>query len=196
MERPRILLVEDEESIRKTITLNLNLEGYEVVDVKNGKEAIHALPTQHFDLIILDIMLPEMDGYHVCEHIRLRDHTVPIIFVTAKDGSKDRIKGLKLGADDYLVKPFHLEELLLRVKNLLKRSFQPVKHELKSYRFGSNYVDFTTYEAETSRGKIKLTQKEILLIKLLIDRKNEVVSRQDILQFVWGYDVFPSTRTV
>jgi two-component system alkaline phosphatase synthesis response regulator PhoP len=121
---------------------------------------------------------------------------VPIIFLTAKDTSADRIAGLKKGADDYLTKPFHLEELLLRVNNLLRRTSKSPANTPDEYSFGNNKVNFKTYEAEGVNGKLTLTRKEAMLLKLLIDRKNEVVSRHQILQSVWGYDVFPSTRTI
>jgi two-component system alkaline phosphatase synthesis response regulator PhoP len=151
---------------------------------------------QHFDLIILDVMLPEVDGFQICEQIRLTNMEVPVIFLTAKDASGDRITGLKKGGDDYLTKPFVLEELLLRVNNLIKRTAKSDESNLETYEFGKNQVNFITYEAEGNPGTFTLTKKEAMLLKLLIDRRNEVVSRQQILQSVWGYDVYPSTRTI
>jgi len=121
---------------------------------------------------------------------------VPIIFLTAKDGSPDRIAGLKKGADDYLTKPFVLEELLLRVNNLIKRTSKAPENTPEVYCFGGNEINFATYEAQGNPGHFTLTKKEAMLLKLLIDRRNEVVSRQQILQSVWGYDVYPSTRTI
>ena len=120
----RILLVEDEENIREVITLNLEMENYEVIQAASGREAIRLFNEQHFDLLILDVMLPEMDGFQVCEQIRLTNMDVPVIFLTAKDTAADRIAGLKRGADDYLTKPFVLEELLLRVQNLIRPTRQ------------------------------------------------------------------------
>jgi two-component system alkaline phosphatase synthesis response regulator PhoP len=192
----RILLAEDEESIRDMLQLNLELEGYEVVCAEHGRQAIRFFQEQHFDLILLDVMMPELDGFQVCEQIRLTNLEVPILFLTAKDASEDRILGLKRGADDYLTKPFHLEELLLRVQNLLKRSNKHTESNLEQFQFGNNQVNFATFEATGVQGPLQLTRKEAMLLKLLIDRKNEVVSRQQILQTVWGYDVFPSTRTI
>ncbi len=192
----RILLVEDEQSIRDTVKLNLELEGYEVVIASTGKKALKAIKEQHFDLIILDIMLPEVDGYQIAEQTRLTNTKVPIIMVTAKADGADRILGLKKGADDYLAKPFQLEELLLRVEKLLARTKTDGMDGVDSVTFGPNNVNFQTYEADTPRGTINLTKKEAMLLKLLVDRKNEVVSRQQILQAVWGYDVYPSTRTI
>jgi len=192
----RILLVEDEENIREGIKLNLELEEFEVIATDNGKRALEYFRTQHFDLIILDVMLPEVDGFQICEQIRLVNLDVPVMFLTAKDTSVDRVLGLKKGADDYLTKPFNLEELLLRIRNLLKRTKKDGDTGVESVEFGNNQVNFKTYNAQTTRGEVQLTKKEAMLLKLLIDRKNEVVSRQQILQAVWGYDVYPSTRTI
>ena len=192
----RILLVEDEESIREAVKLNLELDHYEVVATDNGRDALKLFGEQHFDLLVLDVMLPEVDGFQICEQVRLTNMKVPIIFLTAKDTAMDRITGLKKGADDYLTKPFVLEELLLRVQNLLKRSSHTEETKLETYSFGNNKVNFVTYEAVGNPGVFTLTKKEAMLLKLLIDRKNEVVSRQQILQSVWGYDVYPSTRTI
>ena len=193
----RILLVEDEESIREALRLNLELEGHEVVASGNGKKALELIEGQHFDLLLLDVMLPDLDGFSITEQVRLTNHEIPILILTAKDMAQDRVTGLKKGADDYLTKPFNLEELLLRVNNLLRRS-QRVKGEATGvYEFGKNKINFETFEATTWRGDtITLTKKEAMLLKLLVERKNEVVSRNQILQSVWGYDVFPSTRTI
>ncbi len=192
----RILLVEDEEHIRDVVKMNFELEDYEVVSTDNGRDAFKYFKGQHFDLIVLDVMLPEVDGFQLCEQIRLENLDVPIMFLTAKDGSVDRIMGLKKGADDYLTKPFNLEELLLRVQNLLKRSSKDPADTPDVVEFGGNTINFVTFEAESEKGIFNLTKKEAMLLKLLIDRKNEVVSRQQILQAVWGYDVYPSTRTI
>ena len=192
----RILLVEDEENIRDVIKLNLELENFEVVSIGNGKQAIKIINEQHFDLMILDVMLPEVDGFQICEQVRMSNLEVPIIFLTAKDSSVDRINGLKKGADDYLTKPFNLEELLLRVNNLIKRSRKEPAPQTETYAFGNNFIDFKTFEAKGNDGIFNMTKKETMLLKLLIERKNEVVSRQQILQVVWGYDVYPSTRTI
>jgi two-component system alkaline phosphatase synthesis response regulator PhoP len=195
----RILLAEDEESLRELIELNLELEGYHVDSVVDGKAALEKTKQAHYNLAILDVMLPLLDGFAVCESIRLENQELPIIFLTAKNTSADRVLGLKLGADDYLAKPFNLEELLLRVQALIKRGLdRSVKSsELQSYHFGENKIDFAQYTINTFRGEtITLTKKEIQLLKLLIDRKGEVVSRKQILEKVWGYDIFPSTRTI
>ena len=195
----RILLVEDEQSLHETIKLNLELEGYKVQSANDGKKALKAFKQERFDLIILDVMLPEIDGFTVCEAIRLENQQVPILFLTAKNSSADRINGLKIGGDDYLTKPFNLEELLLRVQILLKRSnitFE-TKQSINNFTFDEFSINFTEMMGATPTGKtINLTKKENALLKLLIERKNEVVSREHILETVWGYDIYPSTRTI
>jgi len=194
----RILLVEDEVSLKDAIKMNLEIEGFEVVSASNGTEAIALFKQQRFNLIVLDVMMPEMDGFQVCEQIRLTNREVPILFLTAKDSAQDKIVGLKKGADDYMTKPFNLEEFLLRVQVLVRRSLKGTEEEeqLSVYSFGDNTVNFKTFEAECMQGSIQLTKKELKLLKLLIERKEQVVSRELILQQVWGYDVFPSTRTI
>lgn len=193
----RILLVEDEESIRDVVKMNLEMEGYEIVTSGNGRQALDLIAHQHFDLLLLDVMLPEMDGFTIAEQVRLTNLEVPILMLTAKDQPQDRITGLKKGADDYLTKPFNLEELLLRVSNLLRRSQRVRGEAIETFEFGGNTINFENFEAVTFRGdSITLTKKEAMLLKLLVERKNEVVSRHQILQAVWGYDVFPSTRTI
>lgn len=198
MLRYKIFLVEDEENLLDVIRLNLELEDYEVDSFRDGKSAVENFIPAKYNLVILDVMLPELNGFDVCRAIRRKDQTVPILFLTAKNSSEDRVTGLKIGADDYLAKPFNLEELLLRVKNLIKLgSLKTDKTELDSYRFDGNYINFSTYEIIGSNGqKNTLSKKEVLLLKLLIERKNEVVSRDEILEKVWGADAFPSSRTI
>ena len=198
MSQKHILLVEDEEHLLKTIQLNLELEGYAVKPAINGIEALKEFRKGNFDLILLDVMLPEMNGFDVCEQIRKENSTVPVLFLTAKGSSEDRIQGLKLGADDYLTKPFNLEELLLRVQILLRRN-NPVSTQEKSiekYSFGGNEINFITYNIIGVGGQTEITKREIALLKLLIERKGEVVSREDILDAVWGKEAFPSSRTI
>lgn len=191
--------MEDEKSLSETIRLNLEMEGYTVVTAGDGRTAVKTFKQERFNLIILDVMLPEMDGYTVCEIVRLENPDIPVLFLTAKNSSEDKIKGLKMGADDYLVKPFNLEELLLRVQILLKRSVQlqdKVK-QLNVFSFDGFMVNFDQREIISPKKQlIPLTKKEALLLKLLIEHKNEVVSREYILETVWGYDIYPSTRTI
>jgi two-component system, OmpR family, alkaline phosphatase synthesis response regulator PhoP len=194
-----ILLVEDEENLQEALKLNLELEGYEITGAYDGVEALQAVQKEYFNLIILDVMLPEIDGITVCETIRLSNPDIPILILSAKNSSADRVLGLKKGADDYLTKPFNLEELLLRVNNLIKKSERLSSKEPipDVYEFGKNKIDFKASEAFTKSGeKVTLTKKEIMLLKLLIENKNEVVTREKILQVVWGYNVYPTTRTI
>lgn len=192
----RILVVEDEKHLRENLKLNLELEGYELVAVEDGKSALKRVKEEHFDLVVLDVMLPEISGFEVCEKMRLDNRDLPVLFLTAKDSSEDVVKGLSIGGDDYLTKPFNLEEFLLRVRALLRRSSADSSLELSTYAFGSNEINFVTYEAEGLEGPFRLTNKEVKLLKLLVERKDKVVSREEILQKVWGYDVYPTTRTI
>ena len=194
-----ILLVEDEENLHEALKLNLELENYDVTGAYDGVNALKLVQQEYFDMIILDVMLPEIDGITVCETIRLNNQDIPILILSAKNSSADRVLGLKKGADDYLTKPFNLEELLLRVNKLIKKSeLLSTKQPLPDlYEFGKNKIDFKALECFSKDGtKITLTKKEVMLLKLLIENKNEVVTREKILQSVWGYNVYPTTRTI
>jgi len=194
-----ILLVEDEESLREALKLNLEMEEYEVTAVDNGKKAIKAFKEEYFDCIILDIMMPEVDGLMVCESIRLQNDKVPIMFLSAKSSGADRVLGLKKGGDDYLTKPFNLEELLLRVEKLIEKNkkIENAVEEVVYIEIGNSKVDFNAQECYDIHGeKHTLTKKEIQFLKLLVENKNEVISREHILKMVWGFNVFPTTRTI
>jgi len=195
--KPRLLLVEDEDALRSTLRLNFELEGYDVTTVINGPDALERLRGGHYDVVVMDVMLPGMDGFSVVETIRLEGNSTPVLFLTARSGAADRIRGLKAG-EDHLGKPFELEELLLRVAKLLPRKGEKVTNTvLEAYTFGENHVDFQRYEIKGQGGLRKeLSQREMMLLRLLIERQGEVVSREEILQKVWGYNVFPTTRTV
>jgi len=199
MNNYKILLAEDEDHLLKTIQLNLEMEGYVVMTAITGIEALKEFRSTNFDLVILDVMLPGMTGFDVCEAIRKENSKVPVLFLTAKSSGTDRVQGLKLGADDYLTKPFNLEELLLRVQILIRR-INPageLKKSLASYSFGNNEVNFITYEITGVNGKrTAISKREIDVLKLLIERRGEVVSREEILDAVWGTDVYPSSRTI
>jgi len=196
--KQRILLVEDEVSLSDTIRLNLEIEGYTVTTARDGKSALKSFHSERFNLVILDVMLPEMDGFTVCEAIRLENREIPVLFLTAKNSGSDRIAGLKIGADDYLTKPFNLEELLLRVQNLIRRTYKSGdSSSIARFKIGSKVVDFGSQEIFSKDSPaVKLTKKESLLLRLLIEKRNEVVSREKILETVWGYDIYPSTRTI
>jgi len=197
--KPSILLVEDEENLHETLKMNLELEGYDVTSAFDGAAAMKAVENEYFDLIIMDVMLPEIDGVTVTQNIRLTNTEVPILILSAKNSSTDKVLGLKKGADDYLTKPFNLEELLLRVQKLIRKNkmLQDKSTLGDSYTFGGHTVNFKAQEAINARGeKIELSKKEAMLLKLLIENKNEVVPREKILQSVWGYNVYPTTRTI
>ena len=194
-----ILLVEDEENLHEALKLNLELEGYDVTSAFNGASALKAVQSEYFDLIILDVMLPEMDGINVTETVRISNNDVPILILSARNSSADRVLGLKKGADDYLTKPFNLEELLLRVNKLINKNKKLLDKSSVGdiYSFGGNTIDFKAQEARKKNGEtIQLSKKETMLLKLLIENKNEVVPREKILQSVWGYNVYPTTRTI
>lgn len=193
----RLLVVEDETSLRQTLKLNFELEGYAVTTASTGGEALERLKGARFDVVVMDVMLPGVDGFSVCETMRLQGDRTPLIFLTARNTPQDRIRGLRAG-DDHLAKPFELEELLLRVRKLADRNLGTASPAgLKEFTFGTNRVDFSSFEMTGQRQVSKqLNQREVLLLKLLIEREGEVVSREEILEKVWGYDVFPTTRTI
>jgi len=197
--KANILVVEDEEHLHEALKLNLELEGYAVTSAYNGADALKAVQNEYFDLIIMDIMLPGIDGIGVTENIRVQQNEVPILILSAKNTSADKVLGLRKGADDYLTKPFNLEELLLRVEKLIEKNKKIQEKETVGdmYEFGGNKIDFKAQEATTWNGeKVDLSKKEAMLLKLLIENKNEVVTREKILQMVWGYNVYPTTRTI
>jgi two-component system, OmpR family, alkaline phosphatase synthesis response regulator PhoP len=196
---PSILLVEDEENLHETLKMNLELQGYEVTSAYDGLSAMKAVQNEYFDLIIMDVMLPEIDGFTVTQNIRLTNTEIPILILSAKGSGEDRVMGLKKGADDYLTKPFNLEELLLRVQKLIRKNKQLQDKSTvgDTYTFGGHTIDFKAQEAKTAKGEtLPLSKKEAMLLKLLIENKNEVVPREKILQSVWGYNVYPTTRTI
>ncbi|HTJ13975.1 MAG TPA: response regulator transcription factor [Dinghuibacter sp.] len=194
-----ILLVEDEENLQDALKLNLELEGYEVTTAASGTGALKAIESEYFDLVVLDVMLPELDGISVAETIRLQNNDVPILMVSARNTTADKVLGLKKGADDYITKPFNLEELLLRVQKMIEKNKKlQEKGSLPAVvTFGKNVVDFKAQEATNFKGeKLTLSKKETMLLRLLIENRNEVVTREKILQAVWGYNVYPTTRTI
>jgi len=197
--KPSILLAEDEENLHEALKLNLELEGYEVTSAYTGSVTLQKVQQEYFDLLILDVMLPDIDGISITETIRVQNNDVPILILSAKNTGADRVLGLKKGADDYLTKPFNLEELLLRVQKLIRKNKKLTEKDSvgDTYQFGSNTIDFKAQEAVNKNGeRIQLSKKEAMLLKLLIENKNDVVPREKILQTVWGYNVYPTTRTI
>ncbi len=194
-----VLVAEDEESLREALKLNLELEGYEVTTVDNGPAVVKTVKNEYFDLIVLDIMLPDMDGITVCETIRMQHNDVPILFLSARNSSADRVEGLKKGGDDYLTKPFNLEELLLRVDKLVTKNKRLKEPQTMgdTYEFAGCKIDFAAHECiDKNKHTQELSKKEAALLKLLVEHEGEVVSRKQILQIVWGYNVYPTTRTI
>lgn len=191
-----ICLVEDERSLRDMIQLNLELEGYAVTAFQDGKEALNAFEKNiDFSLIILDVMLPFVSGLNLCRFIREKS-TVPILFLSAKGTTADRVNGLKLGANDYLPKPFDLEELLLKV-NILSQQISSSK-EVLSFQVGNLSIDLSSFEVKNSSETIVhvFSKREVELLKLFKEKENKVISRDEILDEVWGKDQFPTSRTI
>ncbi|MCI5057929.1 MAG: response regulator transcription factor [Flavobacteriales bacterium] len=187
-----ILFAEDEESIQEIVQINLKLEGYDVKIISDGSLVLDEFRRHRYDLVILDVMLPNKDGFQICQEIRRIDEAVPIMFLSARDSSSEKVHGLKLGADDYLGKPFHREEFLLRVKSLLKRN-----EKVLEFCFAGNKINFSEFKAENWAGDTwKLSAKEIAMLQLLIEKRNQVVPRGEILDRVWGKDVFLTSRSI
>jgi two-component system alkaline phosphatase synthesis response regulator PhoP len=196
-EKPHILLVEDEIHLARGICFNLEQDGYRISHVESGEEALERLQYDRFELIILDIMLPGINGFEVCEKIRMTDTRVPILILTARSTEGDRITGLQKGADDYLVKPFSLNEFLLRVQGMLRRSawYRPEPVE-EGYRFGDNEVFLLSYRARTAQGEIDLTDLEVKMLALFFQKEGATVTRKVLLERVWGYSSDTETRTL
>lgn len=195
--KPRIMLVEDEIHLARGICFNLEQDGYAVSHFDRGEAALEALRVERCDLIILDVMLPGMDGFQVCKAMRELDSRVPILMLTARSEDADRVSGLESGADDYLTKPFNLAEFLLRVKGMLRRSswYRPDPVE-EGYRFGDNEVFPLSYRARTAQGEIDLTEMEVRVLALFFQKEGEIIPRGELLQSVWGYTSDTETRTL
>jgi two-component system, OmpR family, alkaline phosphatase synthesis response regulator PhoP len=193
---PRILVVDDEEHLADGIRENLEAEGYATEVAHDGLDGLEKIHRRQFDLILLDVMMPKMNGLEVCEEIRREGLQTPVLFLTVKGDAQDRILGLEAGGDDYLAKPFHLKELLLRVAAILKRSSWYSQADA-ALEFGGNRIDFETYHARSWDGvEHALTHKEAMILKVLSEQAGAIVTREEILDRVWGYEVFPSTRTI
>ena len=199
MTNNRILLVEDESSLAVGLEFNLKEEGYNVTWVDNGQKAVDAFEKEKFDLIILDIMLPYLNGYEVAERIRQKNRKLPILMLTAKDKVQDRLQGLETGADDYLTKPFHLEELLLRVKRMLERKSwysEETEEDFTIYSFGCNTIDFNDFKCTSGSSEYPLTHQEVELLKFMIANEGKLLSRKEILEKVWHISSKIETRTI
>jgi len=193
--RKHILLVEDDESILFGLQDILEGEGYQISTASNGIDGLKLASEKPIDLLVLDIMLPGLNGLEICKRIKKEKLTLPIIMLTAKSSEIDKISGLDYGADDYITKPFSLSELLARIRAILRRSY-PTDNNLKHYSFGRVEIDFNKMEASVNKNDIKLTKKQFAILEYLIHNDGEVVHRHDLLNNIWGYDKTPSTRTV
>lgn len=192
----KVLLVEDEEGLIITLTDRLQSEGFEVKSAADGELGLSFALADSFDLIILDVMLPKKNGLDVCRDLRQKNITTPVLMLTAKGETIDKVLGLKLGADDYLTKPFEMMELFARIEALLRRSPNTNQNSIEKFRFGAVSVDFRRATVEKKNESIELSALEFKLLHYLIEHRGEVLKRDELLDEVWGYDAMPSTRTV
>jgi two-component system alkaline phosphatase synthesis response regulator PhoP len=191
-----ILVVDDEAHLADGIRENLEAEGYRTAVAYDGHDGLAQIRNGGFDLAILDVMMPGMDGIELCSVAREEGIQTPVLFLTVKGAPEDRVRGFEAGGDDYLLKPFHLQELLLRVAAILRRS-RWYGQAATALEFGGNRIDFKTYQADAWDGsEHSLTHKEAMILKMLAERATETITREEILDRVWGYEVFPSTRTI
>ena len=191
-----LLLVEDEPHIAQGLIYNLEEEGYRVTHVNSGEEALVLLSRNSYALMVLDLMLPGIDGLEVCDHLRKLGNQIPILMLTARGSEQDRVTGLSAGADDYLAKPFNLKEFLLRVASLLRRSNWNSDRDKHLYSFGANRIDLETHQAQTAHGTIPLTELEMRILQLFFDKEGKVLSRAELLKQVWGMSPETETRTL
>ena len=192
----KILIIEDEQDLIKGLKLNLSDEGYDVDCAGNGAEGLRKAVEAAPDLIILDIMLPEMDGLEVCRKLRQKNIDIPVIMLTAKGEEIDKVVGLEIGADDYMTKPFSIRELLARIKARLRHTERETKTELKIYSFSEIEIDFIRFKVRRKGKELDLTSLEMDILKYFIVHRGEVVSRNDLLDKIWGYERYPTTRTI
>jgi DNA-binding response OmpR family regulator len=192
----KVLLVEDEAGLILTLTDRLRSEGFDVTSAEDGEVGLATALAENFDLIILDVMLPKKNGLDVCRDLRRKNITTPILMLTAKGETIDKVLGLKLGADDYLTKPFEMMELFARIEALLRRSPLTNQNSIEKFRFGAVAIDFRRATVEKENESIELSALEFKLLQYLIEHRGEVLRRDELLDEVWGYDAMPSTRTV
>ncbi len=198
IQNARILLVEDEESLANGLEYNLSEEGFTVDWAKDGNQAIEQFNRYEYDLIILDIMLPYQNGFEVAAKVRQKDPQIPILMLTARTAVDDKVKGLEIGADDYITKPFHLKELLLRIKGMLKRKNWYVKSIKMNpvYKLGNCEINFDKLKCRKGKTEFNLTHFEAILLKYLIENKGRIISRKELLENVWNMNPEVETRTV
>lgn len=191
----KILIIEDDKSIVTGLTDNLEVEGYTVLSENDGVSGLNRAIDEKPDLILLDVNLPSKDGFEICKELRQKNINTPIIMLTARKEELDKVLGLELGADDYVTKPFSIRELLARIKAILRRR-RDIEKDFEEFSFGNVKLNFRNMDANKSGNKIDLSLKEFEIMKYFIEHENEVISRNKLLDEVWGYEVFPSTRTV
>ncbi len=191
----RILVIEDDPAILRGLTDNLQYESYEVLTATDGKAGYRLIVERNPDLVILDLMLPKMNGYELCRRVRGEGITTPILMLTARGEEVDQVMGLDLGADDYVTKPFSVPELLARVRAMLRR-VRPAESLPPELGFDDVVVDFLRYEAQKGGKPLRMSRKEFGILRLLAAQAGQVVTREDLLNEVWGYENYPSTRTV
>ena len=194
--RPRVLLVEDEAGLRLTLTDRLTSEGYQVDTASDGEAGLRRASSGAFDLIVLDVMLPRMNGFDVCREVRRCGVDAPVLMLTARGQMVDKVVGLKLGADDYLTKPFEMPELMARLEALLRRRRSAAQPGGDAYRFGDVVVDFRRAEVTRGGTRVDLSALELKLLRHFIEHRGAALSRDALLSDVWGYDEMPLTRTV
>lgn len=195
MTKPTILIVEDEQKLSRVLQLELEYEGYDINIADNGIDALRLMENNHWDLVLLDIMLPELSGLEVLRRVRRTDEMTPIILLTARDQVHDKVSGLDLGANDYVTKPFQIEELLARIRAHLRKRENPFSQE-KKLIVGDLTVDVSSREVKRSDLKIELTPREFDLLVCLLKNKNIVMTREQLIEQVWGYDYFGDTNVV
>jgi DNA-binding response OmpR family regulator len=192
----KILLIEDEQALRISLQDAFEYHGYSVMVAADGETGLQLVESERPDLIILDVMLPGLDGFEVCFRLRAGGFTAPILMLTARSEEVDRVVGLEIGADDYIVKPFSTRELVARVKAHLRRASNVTSTSANECTFGDVVVDFIGSVVQRGGKPIPLTATELTILRLLVDRRNEVVSRDEIMNLVWGYEFYPESRTV
>ncbi len=191
----RIIVIEDDRAILRGLKDNLEFESYEVLTATDGEQGYRLIREHHPDLIVLDLMIPKMDGYELCRKVRSEGIAVPILMLTARSEEMDRVHGLDIGADDYVTKPFSVPELLARIRAILRRA-QPPTALPENLRFDDVFVDFTCFDARKAEQVLKLSRKEFGVLRLLAARAGQVVTRNEMLDEVWGHESYPTTRTV
>jgi DNA-binding response OmpR family regulator len=194
VENLKIAIIEDDDSVRRSLELNFQVENFQVVCASDGEAGLELVEREKPDLIILDVMMPKKDGLQTCKEIRSRGISTPIILLTARSAEVDKVLGLDLGADDYLAKPFGMQELIARVKAILRRTAPTA--EIDHVRFDDVAIDFKAYKAERNQQELELSAREYRLLRYLVAKKNSVVTRDELLDEVWGYNSYPTTRTV